>query len=398
MTWRMLAITVATVLIAAADKAYGIVQYSVTDLGTLGGISSHAYGINNSGQVVGNALTAGGDVHAFLYTGNGPMQDLNDLIAPDSGLALLSARGINNLGQVAGSAQTSDGWARAFLYGSGVARNLGTPSGSDYDLSYGSAINAGGQVVGRSYGLAGPEYAFLYSSGMMTDLGGLGGMLSHANAVNDSGQVVGEASLDYRTPIHAFRTAPNQPVNPATDDLGTLGGTTSEAWGINDGGQVVGWSHTSAGAIHAFRTAPNQPINPATDDLGTLGGTTSRAYGINKSGQVVGEASIPGGGTHAFLYTGNGPMQDLNDLIAPVPGFRITEARGINDLGQIACTGFIGMHTHAFRLDPIVPEPSSLVLLSVAGLGLLAPAVLMIRKHLRLRPCRHGFRSSCAAL
>src|SRR5690348_8094633 len=72
-------------------------------------------------------------------------------------------------------------------------------------------------------------------------------------------------------------------------DLGTLGGTISVAYGINASGQVVGWSYTGAvdplaGNIsHAFRTAPNKPINPITDDLGTLGGYYSWAYGINDS-------------------------------------------------------------------------------------------------------------------
>jgi probable HAF family extracellular repeat protein len=55
-----------------------------------------AYGINNRGQVVG--YTTGND--GFVYNGNGPVQDLNDLINPNSGWAIGTACAINDLGQI----------------------------------------------------------------------------------------------------------------------------------------------------------------------------------------------------------------------------------------------------------------------------------------------------------
>ena len=51
-------------------------HYSVTDLGTLGGIGSDAYSINSSGQVTGSSYAPGDSLkHVFLYSG-GEMQDL----------------------------------------------------------------------------------------------------------------------------------------------------------------------------------------------------------------------------------------------------------------------------------------------------------------------------------
>jgi uncharacterized membrane protein len=48
------------------SQAKAAVGTYVTDLGTLGGTSSAATGINPSSQVVGRSATAGGQGHAFL--------------------------------------------------------------------------------------------------------------------------------------------------------------------------------------------------------------------------------------------------------------------------------------------------------------------------------------------
>ena len=50
----------------------------MTDLGTLGGLRSAAYAINDAGQVVGHANTADGADHAFLWQ-DGRMTDLGTL-------------------------------------------------------------------------------------------------------------------------------------------------------------------------------------------------------------------------------------------------------------------------------------------------------------------------------
>jgi probable HAF family extracellular repeat protein len=56
------------------------IEPATEDLGTLGGQSSHAFGINNRGDVVGDAETADGESHAFLFTA-GRMIDLNQIQA-----------------------------------------------------------------------------------------------------------------------------------------------------------------------------------------------------------------------------------------------------------------------------------------------------------------------------
>ena len=85
----------------ASGKPVGAGQYSITDLGTLGGNYSYATAINSRGQVVGSSNTASGEEHAFLWE-NGKMTDLGTL--PGGGLSL--AQDINNRGQVVGSSCT----------------------------------------------------------------------------------------------------------------------------------------------------------------------------------------------------------------------------------------------------------------------------------------------------
>jgi probable HAF family extracellular repeat protein len=235
--------------------------------------------------------------------------------------------------------------------------DLGTLGGT---YSFAQGINESGQVAGFS-----PTNDSVVSHPFRTaannpinpatdDLGTLSNplfrfMQSAAYGINASGQVVGDSNKDNDEVFHGFRTAPNSAINPATDDLGTIGYLHSFAQGINDSGQVVGSSTISIAAIHAFRTSANSPINPATDDLGTLGGSVSFAQGINALGQVVGHAAISDdAATHAFRTAANSPINPATDDLGTLGGS--SSASHINLFGQA-----VGMSGHAFRTAPNSP-------------------------------------------
>jgi probable HAF family extracellular repeat protein len=105
----------------------------MTDLGTLGGHDSHAYGLNNAGQVIGWANTADGRTSAFLFQ-NGKMVDLNIYIAVPQNASSLDAQshhlslaaGINDKGQIVAFGDTINNVAHIYLL-SPVTAGKGTP-------------------------------------------------------------------------------------------------------------------------------------------------------------------------------------------------------------------------------------------------------------------------------
>ena len=124
-----------------------------------------------------------------------------------------------------------------------------------------------------------------------TDLGTLGGTISYASAINNSGQVAGMAytagNTDSRAMVWQGTTA---------TVLGTLGGNYSGGNAINNSGQVVGWSYTP-GNNYYYATLWNGTNATA---LLSKYPTESVANAINDSGQVVGM----NGGGHATLWNG----------------------------------------------------------------------------------------------
>jgi hypothetical protein len=79
-------------------------------------------------------------------------------------------------------------------------------------------------------------------------------------------------------------------------------------------------------------------------------GEATGVNGINASGDIVGQT----GNVTPFLYSG-GNIRDLNQLLAnPLAGAPLTDARAINDAGQIVANSCVLSVCNAFRLDPVV--------------------------------------------
>ncbi|HWX20709.1 MAG TPA: hypothetical protein VN578_12490 [Candidatus Binatia bacterium] len=324
-----------------ANSGLAVETYLVTELGSLGGGTSTASGINNNNQVTGTSTTGAGGFDAFLLS-NGIVHDLGNSGGDSTGAAL------NSLGDVVGSTTSSVTTTtnHPFLFRNGVLSDLGLPAG--FNTGFANGVNDADQVVGQL--ISGPRrtavsHAFLWQNGTFSDLGTLGGRSASAAAINNSSQVVG-SSLNAAGQNHAFLWQ-----NGAMADLGTLlGGSSSAAAAINGAGQIVGNGSTTNFGSHAVLFQ-----NGVVTDLGVPSGfASSTANAINIHGVVVGSTSVGSyrGVVHAFVAQ-NGVITDLNRLIPGNSGSWILQtATGINDAGQIVGSGTTNGIQRAFLLTP----------------------------------------------
>lgn len=344
----------AATLLAASGSARAI-SFTITDLSP--GISSFAYGINDSGQVVGYVNYISG-VRATIWNGT-TATELGTLGGTRS-----SALGINDAGQVVGVSTTASGAFRATAWSGTTAFDLGTlPGGIS---SQANAINNAGQVFGSS-GSFGGIYATVWNGTTITNLSP--GIDSQVLGVNNAGQAVGVA--------YNYNGRGSQATvwnGTAATYLGTLGGTDSSANAVNEVGQVVGNYRSSSGTTRAALWS-----GTTATDLGTLGGSFSAAADINSTGQIVGSATTAGDADQVATIWDGGTAMDLNTLLfANAAGWKLQSANGINDKGQIIAFGYNelsgGSTVLLTPIEPtVVPLPAALPLL-LSGLAALGVA------------------------
>jgi probable HAF family extracellular repeat protein len=226
------------------------------DIGTLGGTSAGASGLNDRGEVVGYSETADGASHPF-YWRDGVMTDL-------SSTGLTASVFINNRGDIAGATLADDGiYENAALWRDGRLIDLGSLGGDGSNVR---GMNQRGDVIGVSG--VNSDKGFLWQDGTMTELR-VGELGVFPNSINDQGDVAGSLM---------------------TSD-GADGGAA--LW---RGGRLI-------------RLVPPFGV-PESAVAGR----------INNRGQVLGVVRVPETGDHGFLWTdghfadlGPATVWDLND-------------------------------------------------------------------------------------
>lgn len=346
------------------------VTYNVSAMSNLSGSGqTGAYGINDSGQVVGNSYnSATGQVEAVVWN-NGVIQSLGF-----QGIA----RAVNNYGTVVGETGTQ---AVNNKTGSGRAYKWDTTNGyldlGDLNGLYAGAwdINDSGVITGNTFYENQTEFglfsmhAFRWENGTMTDLPPpTAGGYSRAQGINESGEIVGRASITTFTQSEKH-AAYWDGSNNFTHRIGP--GEYSNGKDINDLGTAVGI---------ARNPGVDQPDRAAIWDaqgnlsiLGTLGGSRSLFNAINNNGVAVGMSFNASEEKRAMISFDGATLVDLNSIIDLTgTGFvTLDEAWDINQNGDIVGVGTLSNGDQgAFLLSAVVPIPAA-VWLFASGLGLL---------------------------
>jgi probable HAF family extracellular repeat protein len=259
---------------------------AIIRVGTLGGLFSTLWAVNNDDDAVGwSDVTYTDSEHAILWQ-DGRLIDLGTL----PGDTVSRALGINDLGQIVGlSVHTGDSrTVRPVLWDHGQPTELPSPGSS----CTATAINNKGHIALWCGGAA------LLRDGQVVGIGTLPGYSgSYIYAINDAGVAVG-SMFDDRGGSTAFRWE-----NGVLTNLGALaGGFGSEATAINARGQIAGFVRTSAavGVVEPVVWERNT-VTPLGGRWGTFQGV---ARGINDRGDVVGSGGfVDGSGDGTFVWS-----------------------------------------------------------------------------------------------
>jgi probable HAF family extracellular repeat protein len=309
------------------------------------------FGINANGDIFGTADESGAETQeAFLLkAGSTTMQFLGSPGDPADAHSAARPAGINTADDISGSSQSTANSVTTPVEwpDSSTPTSLSSlPAIAALSNPVATGINDSNLIIGDgSNGHGDKPFTIQGSTVTMLPLLPNGGVDGLPAAVNDAGQIVGQADTTSSDPVAV------EWQNGAITRLGTLpGGLISDALAINSSSEAVGASLTSADNdadavlfAHGTVTDLNAPGSGGPD-------ADAQANAINNSGVIVGNA----GNGDAFIYQ-NGQATDLNTLITPGTGFTLITADGINNNGDIAGTAVSSARnaTFGYELTPV---------------------------------------------
>ena len=292
-------------------------EFTVTDLGTLGGSTSYANAVNDNGQVVGTAnITGNAYGDAFLYA-NASITDL----APGMSTFGSTAVAINDQGHILLNLINQDNFDTESYLWNGT--NL-----TDLGIENAVAMNASDMVVGNGENV--PGWYWVYANGQL-DTSPANQLPSPwvdalATSVNNSGEIAGLCSDgDVYDPGPACVFGPDGSYvlqgSPIYGYVPILINSTGSTCAYDSSGNFAIWSSsgTEIDSLHY--------------------GDMAECNGLNDYGVAVG-LSVSGGSSYVpLVYDSVNGLRDLNGLVERnrrEPGFTVLYAVGISNTGYIA--------------------------------------------------------------
>jgi probable HAF family extracellular repeat protein len=241
-------------------------------------------GINAAGDLALTWTVAPNVLHAFVIRASGEAIDLGTFGGPSA-----YAVGINDAGQVAGAAQAD--YYHAFLWTDGELLDLGTLGGAQ---SWARAMNEGAQVVGQAQLSPTGWHAFRWSPGLgMQDLHTLPSAISSdALRINRNGTVMGTfLRPEYRTGTFYYTD------DEGMVDIGVVGSAdvgSAQGYMLNDRDEIVGRGNRD-GQIETFafyysRTTGIIDLNEHLTESLPPPLRLTDAVEINEKGQIIARA------------------------------------------------------------------------------------------------------------
>ncbi|MFN0169124.1 MAG: hypothetical protein ACKV22_22090 [Bryobacteraceae bacterium] len=371
----------------AANRFHGYLLISghYTGFDFPGATLTAGHSISGNGDVVGRYQNSDGVNHGFLYLrGSRPQYKVTDLGTLGGSFSI--AYGANNSGTIAGAANLPSQVSHAFLWRDGNMTDLGTLGGLN---SAGTNPNGAGQLtVITETAMPDPERedfcgwgthqtcrAAIWKDGKLTALPTLGGNNAAGVVMNERGQTVGAAETTTRDSAcvspQVFRFLPVIWDAPAAKIQALplpAGDTVGVAIGINDRGDAVGTTGTcdntmvsAVGLLFGPRAVLWRKTGPPTD----LGHGV--AASINNRGEVTGGSPVSEHEVHGFLWTSERGLVTLGTVGHDASSFPTM----INNSGQItggSCDQ--EMNCRAFLWEPSTTTMVDLNELAVEGSGL----------------------------
>jgi uncharacterized membrane protein len=216
---------------------------------------SEAFKSNDRGDVVGDFIGDDGFTHGFLLSKKGVVTTLDFPGASDT-----AAYGINESGTVVGQWDLLDAFGNilivhGFTWSNGTFAQFDFPGAGD---TYLFGINASGDLVGGwDPAITSPlEHGFACSKGQCFSFDFPGAPATQADEINALGHIAG-TYLDTGGAQHAFLA-----VGANFTSFDFPGAVATAAWGINSADQIVGVYFNADNVRHGFLAQPGNKAKP----------------------------------------------------------------------------------------------------------------------------------------